>query len=76
MNAHNNPKDKDKLLLNNDKEVVLNVENHSKEEKLITDSHPKKNAKNAIPPKAWENQEKAYNDEWENNKNNMLDDDL
>lgn len=34
------------------------------------------NAENAVPPKAWENQEKAYEDEWEKNKNQMLDDDF
>ena len=34
------------------------------------------NAENAVPRKAWENQEKAYEDEWEKNKNQMLDDDF
>lgn len=30
-------------------------------------------AENAVPPKAWENQKKAYNDAYENNKNQQLD---
>lgn len=73
-NANNNSKEKDKLSLDNKKEVILNVENHTSEKKLITDSHLKKHAENAVPPEAWKNQEKAYEDEWEDNKNRMLDD--
>lgn len=34
------------------------------------------NAENAVPPKAWENQKKAYDDAWKNNKNQNLDDDF
>jgi len=33
-------------------------------------------AENAVPPKAWENQKKAYSDAFENNKNQQLEDDL
>ena len=33
-------------------------------------------AENAVPPKAWENQKKAYNDAFENNKNQQLEDDF
>ena len=73
--ANNNSNVKDRLSLDNEKEEVLNVENATSEEKLITDSHPKKHAENAVPPEAWKNQEKAYEDEWEDNKNRMLDDD-
>ena len=35
-----------------------------------------KDAENAIPPTAWENQEKAYDDAWENNKNQQLGEEL
>lgn len=35
-----------------------------------------KESENAVPPKAWNNQQKAYNDAWENNKNKQIDDDL
>lgn len=34
------------------------------------------NAENAVPPKAWENQRKAYDDAWKNNKNQNQDDDF
>ena len=34
------------------------------------------NAENAVPPKAWENQKKAYDDAWNNNKNQNLDNDF
>ena len=34
------------------------------------------NAENAVPPKAWENQKQAYDDAWENNKNQNLDNDF
>ena len=34
------------------------------------------NAENAVPPKAWENQKKAYDDAWKNNKNQNLDNDF
>ena len=33
-------------------------------------------SENAVPPDAWENQKKAYNEAWENNKNKGLDVDL
>lgn len=33
-------------------------------------------AENAVPPKAWENQKKAYSDAFENNKNQQLEDDF
>ncbi len=33
-------------------------------------------AENAIPPKAWENQKKAYSDAFENNKNQQLEEDF
>ena len=33
-------------------------------------------AENAVPPEAWKNQKKAYDDAWENNKNQALEDDV
>lgn len=33
-------------------------------------------AENAVPPKAWKDQKKAYNDAWENNKNQSLEDEI
>lgn len=33
-------------------------------------------AENAVPPKAWKNQKKAYDDAFENNKNQMMEDDM
>lgn len=33
-------------------------------------------AENAVPPKAWKNQKKAYDDAFEKNKNQQLDDDF
>ena len=33
-------------------------------------------AENAVPPLAWENQQKAYKDAWNNNKNQALEDDI
>lgn len=35
-----------------------------------------KDAENAVPPEAWNNQKKAYNDAWENNKNQQLGEEL
>lgn len=43
--------------------------------KVILNDRPL-NAENAVPPKAWENQKKAYDDAFENNKNQELDDDF
>ena len=40
--------------------------------KVILNDRPL-NAENAVPPKAWENQKKAYDDAFENNKNQELD---
>ena len=33
-------------------------------------------AENAVPPKAWKNQKKAYSDAFENNKNQQLEEDF
>lgn len=43
--------------------------------KVIINDRPI-DAENAVPPEAWKNQRKAYNDSWENNKNQSLDNDI
>ncbi|MDQ0475864.1 MULTISPECIES: hypothetical protein [Chryseobacterium] len=53
---------------------VIRNESDKKDEIIINDRPLQ--AENAVPPKAWKNQEKAYGDAWEKNKNQMLDDDL
>lgn len=50
-------------------------ENQSKSAPENKDRLPE-NAEKAVPPKAWENQRKAYDDAWENNKNQNQDDDF
>lgn len=35
-----------------------------------------KESENAVPPEAWKNQKKAYDDAWKNNKNQQLEDDM
>ena len=52
------------------------IRNESDSEgKVILNDRPL-NAENAVPPKAWENQKKAYDDAFENNKNQELEDDM
>ncbi|MBW8361273.1 MAG: hypothetical protein K0M56_03695 [Kaistella sp.] len=41
---------------------------------VITQEDFVKDAENAVPPLAWKNQKKAYNDAWENNRNQNLED--
>ncbi|TXF78916.1 hypothetical protein [Chryseobacterium sp.] len=41
---------------------------------VITQENFVKDAENAVPPLAWENQKKAYKDAWENNRNQNLED--
>ena len=43
--------------------------------KVILNDRPL-DAENAVPPKAWENQKKAYDDAFEKNKNQELEDDM
>ena len=52
--------------------VIRDESNDS--DKVIINDRPL-DAENAVPPKAWENQKKAYDDAWENNKNQGLDGD-
>lgn len=74
MNLSNNKDDKN---ANEDlpESIVKSENNQSKSAEENKDRLPE-NAENAVPPKAWENQKKAYNDAWENNKNQQLDDDF
>ena len=52
------------------------LRNESDEEgKIILNDRPL-DAENAVPPKAWENQKKAYDAAFENNKNQELEDDF
>ena len=44
-------------------------------DKVIINDRPI-DAENAVPPKAWENQKKAYDDAWKQNKNQVIDNDL
>lgn len=52
---------------------VLRNESDSADQVILNDRPI--NAENAVPPKAWDNQKKAYDDAFENNKNQELDDD-
>ena len=52
--------------------VIRDESNDS--DKVIINDRPL-DAENAVSPKAWENQKKAYDDAWENNKNQALDGD-
>ena len=45
------------------------------DDKVILNDRPL-NSVNAVPPKAWENQKKAYDAAFENNKNQELEDDF
>jgi len=75
MNSTNENNDKE----NSRKVTPENLEsaegNQSKSAPENKDRLPE-NAENAVPPKAWENQKKAYDDAWENNKNQNLDNDF
>lgn len=52
------------------------IRNESDEEDKIIINDIPLDAENAVPPKAWKNQQKAYEDAWENNKNQELEDEL
>ena len=52
------------------------IRNESDSEGKVILNDPPLNAENAVPPKAWENQKKAYDDAFENNKNQELEDDM
>lgn len=59
---------------NEETHAVENAEERIKDVRNpeITLENIVKDAENAVPPTAWENQKKAYNDAWENNKNQQL----
>lgn len=56
------------------KDRVLRDESDKDGEQIINDRPI--NAENAVPPDAWKNQQKSYQDAWENNKNQALEDDM
>lgn len=65
--------------INKNAAQTLNKEELTEEEiklKNIVDNKNRKFAENAVPPEAWKNQKKAYDDAWENNKNQALEDDV
>lgn len=75
MNIHNDKKEQE-----NSKEITPEIlesseSNQSKSAPENKDRLPK-NAENAVPPEAWKNQKKAYDDAWKNNKNQNIDDDF
>lgn len=53
--------------------IIKSEDNQSKSAEENRDRIPE-NAENAVPPKAWKNQQKAYDDAWKNNKNQQFDD--
>lgn len=67
-NLNNNPD------YNEENNVTENPQARIKDERNpeITQENFVKDAENAIPPRAWEDQQKAYNDAWVNNKNQQL----
>ena len=75
MNLSNINKDGKNDTKNLPESIVKSKDNQSKSAEENKDRIPE-NAENAVPPKAWQNQEKAYDDAWENNKNQQLDNDF
>ena len=56
------------------KDRVLRDESDKDGEQIINDRPI--DAENAVPPDAWKKQQKSYQDAWENNKNQALEDDM
>ena len=71
-NQNNNPD------YNEENQAVENADVRIKDVRNpeITHESVVKDAENAVPTTAWENQKKAYNDAWENNKNQQLGEEL
>lgn len=65
-----NTVDQNPTIENNGQESLTRLKDIRNPE--ITKENLVKDAENAIPPTAWENQQKAYDDAWENNKNQQL----
>lgn len=65
-----NTVDQNSAIENNGQEALTRLKDIRNPE--ITKENLVKDAENAIPPMAWENQQKAYDDAWENNKNQQL----
>ncbi|MBU8881987.1 hypothetical protein KSK37_02705 [Kaistella sp. DKR-2] len=72
-NVESNNNQSDQISENNsreqDKPRIKDVRNP-----VITEENFVKDAENAVPPLAWKDQKKAYDDAWENNRNQQLDD--
>lgn len=66
-NVNNNP---DHNIENNSTESTTRLKDVRNPE--ITQENFEKDAENAIPPQAWDNQKKAYDDAFENNKDQQL----
>ncbi|MBU4537707.1 MAG: hypothetical protein L6264_08755 [Weeksellaceae bacterium] len=62
QNSENNSREQDKPRIKDVRNPVITEENFVKD------------AENAVPPLAWKDQKKAYDDAWENNRNQQLDD--
>lgn len=86
MDNNNLEKPENANVENNNQQSDQNTENNCLEQDtprikdlrnpVITKENFVKDAENAVPPLAWKNQKKAYDDAWENNKNQQLEDDL
>lgn len=86
MDNNNLEKPENANVENNNQQSDQNTENNCRQQytprikdlrnPVITKENFVKDAENAVPPLAWKNQKKAYDDAWENNKNQQLEDDL
>lgn len=77
MENHNDKiTEKESRIIDNSevKDRVLRDESDKDGEQIINDRPI--DAENAVPPDAWKNQQKSYQDAWENNKNQALEDDM
>lgn len=75
-NQNDKSTEKESRIINNSEvtDRVLRDESDKDGEQIINDRPI--DAENAVPPDAWKNQQKAYQDAWENNKNQSLEDDM
>lgn len=75
-NQNDKSTEKESRIIDNSevKDRVLRDESDKDGEQIINDRPI--DAENAVPPDAWKNQQKSYQDAWENNKNQALEDDM
>ncbi len=82
METEENNNNLEELLNSSTKNVIkddksnLKADKDKSEVEEVVSTQVVKEAENAVPPKAWENQKKAYDDAFENNKNQQLEDDF